>query len=288
MSVTTEFVERYQIELEKNPRSKVFAPLAEAYRKMGLIDEAMKICQRGVQIHPDFAGGLVAYGKLLFETKNYEEALNQLKKAAQLSPDNLLAQSLLGETLLQLRRPKDALKAYKMVLFLSPTDPKALEAVRKWEFLTADEYEDDVFAMRPQFDGADEKTSALELELDDLLTKTKAAQKSVSSIGIEKELIAREGRTLDRAVSLADAFTVRGDLKAAAQVLRDALKVLGPRDELDDRLNLIERRLMAEQIEMEPSDFEGGKPRTTTSARKLDLLETLLRRINERRAPGAP
>jgi hypothetical protein len=32
-----ELLERYQILLEKDPRSQVFAPLAEAYRKMGLL-----------------------------------------------------------------------------------------------------------------------------------------------------------------------------------------------------------------------------------------------------------
>ena len=65
-TVNPEFVERYQIEFEKNPRSRIFAPLAEAYRQMGLIDEALKVCANGVQNHPDFAGGRVAYARQFY------------------------------------------------------------------------------------------------------------------------------------------------------------------------------------------------------------------------------
>ena len=39
-NVNPEFVERYQLELARDPRSRVFAALSEAYRKMGLLDEA--------------------------------------------------------------------------------------------------------------------------------------------------------------------------------------------------------------------------------------------------------
>src|SRR5882757_1022853 len=124
-SVNSEFVERYQLELAKNPRSRVFASLAEAYRKMGLIDEAKRICRFGTEAHPDFAGGHVAYAKVLLDLKAPAEALTHLEKATKLSPDNLLAHNLLGETLIQLRRPKDALKAFKMVLFLDPENTRA-------------------------------------------------------------------------------------------------------------------------------------------------------------------
>ncbi|RYZ63286.1 MAG: tetratricopeptide repeat protein, partial [Proteobacteria bacterium] len=171
-SINPEFVERYQLELNKNPRSRVFAPLAEAYRKMGLLEEAKRICRFGTQAHPDFAGGHVAYAKVLLDLKNPGEALKHLEAAAKLSPDNLLAHNLLGETLIEVRRPKEALKAFKMVLFLDPDNARATQAVRKWEFLTADEYSEDVFAMKPIFKDESAKDEAVDEELQDLLTES--------------------------------------------------------------------------------------------------------------------
>ena len=59
-------IEEYQIILMRNPNAKVFAPLAEAYRKMGLLQQALEICERGVKYNPEYPSGLVAYGKKFF------------------------------------------------------------------------------------------------------------------------------------------------------------------------------------------------------------------------------
>ena len=254
--VNLEFVERYQLEYEKNPKSKVFAPLAEAYRKMGLIEEARRICQNGVQLHPEFASGRVAFAKVLLEMNEPSEALTQLEKAIEISPDNLLAHSLMGETLLKLRRPKDALRSFKMVLFLNPADERAKSAVRKWEFLSADEYESELFEMQPAFHP----------ETD-------------PAIGFEPiSESAREFRSLERAISLADAFTVRGDMDKALQVLIEANKQLGGEPELEKRIRLItERNKLGAQ-----ESQSGGEDDDDLDVRR-NKLETFLRRINERR-----
>jgi len=52
--IQPELIEKYQIQLEKDPKSQVFAPLSEAYRKMGLLEEAFRIAVRGVQFNPQF------------------------------------------------------------------------------------------------------------------------------------------------------------------------------------------------------------------------------------------
>ena len=43
---------KYQADYEKNPRSRVFAPLAETYRKLGMTDKAMEILSQGIRFHP--------------------------------------------------------------------------------------------------------------------------------------------------------------------------------------------------------------------------------------------
>ena len=283
--VNPEFVERYQIEYQKDPRSRVFAPLAEAYRKMGLHDEAFRVCAAGVKLHPDFASGRVAFAKILLDGGRATEALEQLEKATQLSPDNLLAHSMMGETLLKLRRPKEALKAYKMVLFINPQDEKALAAVRKWEFLSADDYDDDLFEMRPVFKGAGTSKSDNAHHAE-----TPEALAPVAVVQLDTQ------RELERAVSLADAFTIRNDVDSALMVLKNARMKLGPLAEIESRFNLLERRVRTAggEVDDDLASPEGsaGKPilkiqETTSDDRPSDarqILETLLQRISERRA----
>ena len=241
--INLEFIERFQLEYQKNPRSRVFASLAEAYRKMGYLDEAFRISTRGTQIHPAFAGGRVAFAKVLIDMKQSAEALEQLEKAIELSPENLLAHSLMGEVLLELRRPKDALKSFKMVLFLNPNDAKAKAAVGKWEFLSADEYEDELFAMKPVF-ALDSPSATAHVPL--LHPESQPEEQ-------------RHDQAVERALSLADAFTVRGETEKALSVLADASRRIGPNSEIEKRYDLLVRRAKAdrenaEEFTDEPED----------------------------------
>ena len=40
--------------LDANPNSQIFAALAEAYRKKGELDQAFRVCQSGLRIHPNY------------------------------------------------------------------------------------------------------------------------------------------------------------------------------------------------------------------------------------------
>ncbi len=214
-----EFIERCQIEYERNPTSRIFAPLAEGYRRLKLVDEAFDVASRGVRHHPEFAAGRIAFARILIEKEAYADAVDQLKKAAELSPDNILAFLLLGETLLKLRRPKEALEAFKMVLFLNPLHDRAMKMVKKWEFLTADEFEDEVFEWSNQ-----------ELNLG-------------GSPQIKPPTITYADREANRAISIADALTVRNDIEGAFQQVRRATEKLGLRPDLEHRLTLLGKRM---------------------------------------------
>ena len=84
--IHTQLIEKYQILYEKDPQSKVFAPLSEAYRKMGLLKEALQLALDGVKLHPNFSSGRVALARALLDGNQVEPALAHLKKATELSP----------------------------------------------------------------------------------------------------------------------------------------------------------------------------------------------------------
>ena len=123
----------YLKKFQEDPTSRVFAPLAEAYRKAGLIDEAIEIAREGLRVHPQFIGGKVALGRALFDKKKYAEVVEVLVSVTQEAPDNLIAQRLVAESFLMLGRTSEALMSYKMLLYFIPQDPEVAQMVKELE-----------------------------------------------------------------------------------------------------------------------------------------------------------
>jgi tetratricopeptide (TPR) repeat protein len=257
-------LERYQILLEKDPRSQVFAPLAEAYRKMGLLEEAFRICVRGVQFHPGFSGGRIALAKVLLDRENPLGALAELEKAADLSPDNILAHQLLGELHLTLKNAKAALRAYKMVLFLAPHNERAQKAVKKLEALTADEFDDDIFAMKP-LRHAVEREESLEL-----ITPAHQGQSDSQKIS-----------ELERYLSLADAYIVRNDFERAGETLKEAERYYSTAPELLKRIKLLQDRTRHREPPAAINQPSAAPPNNNVD-QKIQLLSDILHRFQTR------
>lgn len=123
----------YLKKFQEDPKSRVFAPLAEAYRKAGLFDEAISIAREGLAFHPNFIGGKVALARALFDKKKYDEVFALMVPVTQEAPDNLVAQRLLAESSLILGKVAQALDAYKMLLYLNPSDAEVAKIVKELE-----------------------------------------------------------------------------------------------------------------------------------------------------------
>src|SRR5262252_6199824 len=124
-----DYLKKYQ----EDPTSRVFAPLAEAYRKAGLLDEAIEIAREGLRIHPTFVGGRVALARCLFDKALYSEVVTELTPVVRDVPDNLVAQRLLAESCLMLGQVAEALGCYKMLLYFSPEDVETAQLVHELE-----------------------------------------------------------------------------------------------------------------------------------------------------------
>ena len=115
-------IERHAAKLEKDPQSRIFAQLADAYRKEGLLDEAIWICRDGLAAHPTYVSGRVVLGRALLEQGALEEAEAEFRRVLELAPDNLLALRLLGDTSAQQGRSGEAREHYERTLRLNPLD----------------------------------------------------------------------------------------------------------------------------------------------------------------------
>lgn len=262
-------LEKYKNLYQKDPQSKIFAPLAEAYRRIGFQEKAIEICEEGLKNHPHFAEGYVALAKIYFEQKNFKKAALFFKKATELSPENLQAHKQLAQCYLNLRSPKQALSSYKMLLFLNPHDLQAKKAVKKLDNLTADEYKEDLF-----------------LNLESLTDESKNNPLELEETSHSPPLLPH--RELDRFLSLADAFIVRGDINRAKEVLNEAERVLGPTTEIEYRIQLIERGDDSDapgplqEVKWEEPFFSHRTKAKIDREKKIKNLKTLLNRIKKR------
>jgi len=89
-------IDELRKKFNENPR-RYFAPLANEYRKIGDLDQAIFICQEYLPQQPGHMSGHIVYGQALFETGRLDEARAVFETALTLDPENLIALRHLGD-----------------------------------------------------------------------------------------------------------------------------------------------------------------------------------------------
>jgi tetratricopeptide (TPR) repeat protein len=88
--------------VSKDPHSTAFVPLAEAYRQIGLLDDALEAARRGTGMLPHFSPGFATLGRILGQMGHIDEAMAAYSKA--LSIDRQGQSALVGLARLHLVR----------------------------------------------------------------------------------------------------------------------------------------------------------------------------------------
>ena len=131
---------KYQSEYEKNPRSRVFAPLAEAYRKFGMTDKAMDILSQGIRLHPSYVMGYLGMAFCYFDLKQFNLAYTTLRPLVEGNRDNIRLQKLFADICLELGHKEEALETYKYLLFINPRDKEIAAQVTMLENFIESQY----------------------------------------------------------------------------------------------------------------------------------------------------
>lgn len=124
---------KYKKQYEKNPKSVVFAPLAELYRKLGMIDKAMSILKDGIRYNPNYYMGYLVMASCYYDQSQFPMAYATLRPIVDSNRDNLRLQNLFAQISTELGYFDEALEAYKYILFLNPNDSHAALKVRELE-----------------------------------------------------------------------------------------------------------------------------------------------------------
>ncbi len=124
-------IEDLKKKLSQNPDSLIFVPLADAYRKAGMLDEAIEVCKTGLEKHPMYTSARVVLGRIYNEKNMLDEAITELKKVESTDIDNIMVHAMLGDVYLKKKIYAEAIEQFQRVLSLNPEDFETQEKLQK-------------------------------------------------------------------------------------------------------------------------------------------------------------
>ena len=128
MAYTSE-IEKLERRYAENPKGRNFAPLADAYRKAGQVDQAMELCRSGLEHHPDYISAHIVYGRCFLDQKDDAGAEEVFRRVLGLDPENVIAFKVLAEIAERGGRYGDAVEWLTKLLAADPMNGDAAEAL---------------------------------------------------------------------------------------------------------------------------------------------------------------
>jgi tetratricopeptide (TPR) repeat protein len=105
--------------LDMDPGSRLFVSLAEEYRKLGRLRQALSALQKGLLAHPGYVAAQVSLGRVYLEAGQSTDAIATFTKVLVADPGNLVAAKSLADVQLARGDKLEALKKYKLYRALS-------------------------------------------------------------------------------------------------------------------------------------------------------------------------
>ena len=120
-------IERYN----RSGDSRLFAPLADAYRKQGDPAKAIEILEKGLERFPEYASGHVILGKCFYDTGATERAKAEFRRVLELDAENMVALKFLGDIMLAEDRRAEAAECYRRLLAIDPKNEDAARSLKE-------------------------------------------------------------------------------------------------------------------------------------------------------------
>lgn len=129
MNVRSTDMRRWSEEVARDPGSPAFVPLADAYRRQGRREAALRVCLRGLERNPDHveAHGLLA--RLHLEAGDRSSAADEWGVVLRLAPDSFEANRGLGFYRLERGELDEARRHLERAARARPDDPTVRDAL---------------------------------------------------------------------------------------------------------------------------------------------------------------
>lgn len=263
-------IEKYESQIQRDPRSRVFAPLSEIYRKIGSLEKALEILKVGIRYNPDYVLGYLGLAACYKEMGQHQLNYVMLKPLIPSNKDNIRLLKYFAESAELTNNFQEALETYKFILFLNSKDSEAIAKVKSLEsrqelsvaVINNEKFEEEKIASLP------EKQNIDDWILFDI-AKDNKKQNSPKKIEmqIKPELVVPKKTTeaVDATPvithTLVDLYVRQGHLEKAVEIL-DKILLLNP----DDQKTLAKKNEVLEIL--------GETTRHSKEKRNLASLET--------------
>ncbi|MFI5214309.1 MAG: tetratricopeptide repeat protein, partial [Gemmatimonadales bacterium] len=120
-------IEKLEARWAENPDGRYFAPLADAYRKAGRVDDAIMVVGQGLTKHPDYLSAHIVLGRCHLEKKDDAAALATFEKVLGLDTENIIALKSLAEIAERQGRTDDARRWLQRLLAVDAMNTEAAD-----------------------------------------------------------------------------------------------------------------------------------------------------------------
>ena len=115
---------------DENPR-RYFAPLANEYRKLGDLTQAIALCRTHLPNQPGHISGHIVLAQALYEARELGEARSIFEASLELDPENLIALRYLGDIAREQGEPSMARTWYERVLEADPRNDEIAQLLQE-------------------------------------------------------------------------------------------------------------------------------------------------------------
>jgi tetratricopeptide (TPR) repeat protein len=120
-------IEKFVQALRLDPKNPHYHfDLGEMYRRIGMLDRAVKLNRAGIAINSQLEAGHYNLGLSYYDNKQYDEAIDHFKKTIELNPKHGFAWNNLGTTYEKLDNISLAHESYQKAVKLNPQHLEAL------------------------------------------------------------------------------------------------------------------------------------------------------------------
>lgn len=116
---------------QADPTSRVFLQLAEEYRHLGRLKDALEVLGAGLREHPGYLSALVAQGRCLLELGEAEAAREVLERIVQQDVTQMVASKLLVRAYLEVGDAERARQRLDLYGLLNDGDPEIEDLKRR-------------------------------------------------------------------------------------------------------------------------------------------------------------
>lgn len=285
-------IQRYEDMLATDAKNLCFAPLSELYRKLGLLDDAIMVAEKGCAAHPDLPAGFLALGAACYAKGLAGQARSALERAVALQPNHLEALKLLGQLYVEQNEVVLARKVLEQVLKQDPDDMESslllnsvavtpsqeeheevLEDLEIIEELEEVVEEDFTAPLRPAVEPARPQApaAAAPLEDDDIWAIEDLEEVEVEPLPQQRS----EAATPDplTTATLAELYVSQGFIEKALGIYRELITAHPSNSQYRLRYAELQEMLELQQMPVEPAGAAKGPAAAAELLEETDDLE---------------